>query len=68
MTGAGGNVEFRARQLDLDVMEAELRAYEHRYGRPSAELHKAFRWKRRECEDERAWASLYSTLKAFGRA
>ena len=57
-----------AERLDLDALESELRAYERRYRRPSRDLHRAFRWRRRECEDERQWASLYSTLRAFGRA
>jgi hypothetical protein len=54
-------------RIDLDAMERELRQYEQRFGRPSSQLHSAFRWRVRECEDERAWASLYSTLRAFGR-
>ena len=48
--------------MDIDGLRREVAAFEKRYRRASSELHAAFRWRRRETDDQRRWAMAYANL------
>jgi DNA-binding response OmpR family regulator len=59
-------VDFRLKPFDVDALQAELKAFERRYGVASTDFGAVFADAEEETEDELRWATVYAVLRFHG--